>query len=115
MDQLSKNPRRIVKQQMPVSNASYSSPKPNEQHMDLRESVLHIKIPKSGEDSQNKNTAQENAVQQRKRSEQSNYDEAQRDAAHNPDEDTSIPAAQQQASQMVITEDSIIKPVDQQT
>lgn len=31
MDQLSKNPRRIVKQQMPVSNASYSSPKQNEQ------------------------------------------------------------------------------------
>lgn len=62
MDQLSKNPRRIVKQQMPVSNASYSSPRPNEQHVDLRESVLHIKLPKSDENSQNKNGGQESAI-----------------------------------------------------
>lgn len=63
MDQLSKNPRRIVKQQMPVSNVSYSSPRQNEPPVDLRESVLHIKIPKSAENSSDKNAKQENTVQ----------------------------------------------------
>ena len=59
MDQLSKNPRRIVKQQMPVSNTSFSSPKQNDPPVNLRESVLHIKIPKPAEDSSTKNAKQD--------------------------------------------------------